>query len=70
MAPAGPSTGRSARQRGSQKTARHYEESAAEALSATGTLRRLLLGQPAQVTAAMTEPDAAEDDEHAVASVD
>lgn len=53
----------SARQRGSDRTAVHYEESAAAALSATGRLRQLLLGQPAQVTAHLAEPDVPDDEQ-------
>lgn len=45
-----------ARLRRSEQTAVHYDESAEAALSATGTLRELLLGQPAQVSPALTEP--------------
>jgi two-component system chemotaxis response regulator CheB len=58
-----------ARQRGSEKTATHYDESATEALTATGKLRQLLLGQPAQVTAHLTEPDVLDDDERIVGTV-
>jgi len=58
----------SARQRGSERTAVHYEESASDALAATGKLRQLLLGQPAQVTPALTEPDLPDDDEQFVPS--
>jgi two-component system chemotaxis response regulator CheB len=46
----------SARSRGSARTAAHYEESARDALSATGRLRDLLINQPAQVPAPI-EPE-------------
>jgi two-component system chemotaxis response regulator CheB len=59
-----------ARQRGSQRTASHYDESASEALAATGKLRQLLLGQPAQVTPALIEPEVPEDGEPVVQTVD
>jgi two-component system chemotaxis response regulator CheB len=45
----------SARLRNSERTAAQYDESAEAALAATGTLRELLLGQPAQVSSALTE---------------
>jgi two-component system chemotaxis response regulator CheB len=51
----------SARERGSRRTATHYEERAAEALTATGRLRELLIEQPAQVDADLTEPNVAAD---------
>jgi two-component system chemotaxis response regulator CheB len=46
----------SARARGSVRTAAHYEDSARDALSATGRLRDLLLNQPAQEPAP-SEPE-------------
>jgi two-component system chemotaxis response regulator CheB len=42
--------------RGSERTAGHYRRSAEEALQATGTLRQLLLAQPAQVGPDLAEP--------------
>jgi hypothetical protein len=49
----------SAETRGSERTASHYRQFAEEALKATGTLRQLLLAQPAQVGPEIAEPGTA-----------
>ena len=59
----------SARRRGNSRTAVHYEESAADALTATGRLRQLLLGQPAQASADLTEHAASGSEDEIVPGV-